>query len=126
MDYFNFEFKVKSKLYGQTDCVVNDLERAIKTGFAPCGSGEDYKFTKNEIARLKSLAHNRMFITDKDYKRAMNAMIEIIKGDGNFDRYNESNKAMTNISNDYGWNPFQKQALHTELARIILKDKELK
>ena len=70
MDYFNFEFKVKSTLYGQTDCVVNDLDKAIKTGFAPCGDGTDYKFSKNELNRLKTLAHNRLFVTDKDYAKA--------------------------------------------------------
>lgn len=49
-------FKVPSKMYGVTDCVVTDIARAIKTGFAPCGSGEDYKFTPQELEQLKRIA----------------------------------------------------------------------
>ncbi len=121
MDYFNFEFKVESSLYGKTDCVVNDLDKAIKTGFAPCGDGTDYKFSKTELQRLKTLSHNRLFIRDKDMKKARKAMFEIIKGKGDFDKYNAANSEMQRIANEYSWNPFQKQALHTELSRELLK-----
>ena len=45
-------FKVPSELYGVTDCVITDIDRTLKTGYAPCGSGEDYKFTPDELAQL--------------------------------------------------------------------------
>ena len=49
-------FKVPSEIYGQTDCVINDVERAIKTGFAPCGDGCDYKLHAHQIEQLKEIA----------------------------------------------------------------------
>lgn len=48
----NITFKVPSEMYGQTDCVITDIDRTIKTGFAPCGSGEDYKLTQGELMQL--------------------------------------------------------------------------
>jgi hypothetical protein len=45
-------FKVPSELYGQTDCVITDINFTLKTGFAPCGSGEDYKLTQSELMQL--------------------------------------------------------------------------
>lgn len=47
-------FKVPSELYGITDCCIHDLERAIKIGAAPCGDGNDYRFTPYELEQLKS------------------------------------------------------------------------
>lgn len=51
-------FKVPSELYGVTDCCIHDVERAIKIGAAPCGDGNDYRFTKHELEQLKSGAIN--------------------------------------------------------------------
>lgn len=50
-------FKVPSELYGVTDCVITDIDRTLKTGYAPCGDGCDYKLTADELqqlARIKS------------------------------------------------------------------------
>lgn len=49
-------FKVPSEMYGVTDCVITDIQRTLKTGYAPCGSGEDYKFTNEEMAQLQRIA----------------------------------------------------------------------
>lgn len=48
-------FKVPSELYVQTDCVINDIARALKTGFAPCGDGCDYKLTTHDLEQLRRI-----------------------------------------------------------------------
>jgi hypothetical protein len=48
-------FKTRSELYGTTDAVITDIDHAIKSGFCPCGSGEDYKFSSEEIEQLKQI-----------------------------------------------------------------------
>jgi hypothetical protein len=50
-------FKVPSEMYGTTDAVISNIDHAIKTGFCPCGSGEDYKLNANEIEQLKQIAN---------------------------------------------------------------------
>jgi hypothetical protein len=49
-------FKVPSQMYGVTDAVISDINRTLKTGFCPCGSGEDYKLSPEELEQLKRIA----------------------------------------------------------------------
>jgi hypothetical protein len=49
-------FKVPSEMYGVTDCVITDIQHTLKTGYAPCGSGEDYKLTGDELRQLHRIA----------------------------------------------------------------------
>ena len=52
----SFKVKNKDSHYKVTDAAINgkkELERAIKTGYVPCGDGCDYKLTADEIQQLK-------------------------------------------------------------------------
>lgn len=42
-------------MYGITDCVITDIDRTLKTGYAPCGSGEDYKLSPWELIALREI-----------------------------------------------------------------------
>lgn len=42
-------------MYGITDCVITDIDHTLKTGYAPCGSGEDYKLTAEELIQLRAI-----------------------------------------------------------------------
>lgn len=52
-------FKVKSELYGQTDCVITNITHTLKTGFAPCGDGCDYKLSPFELEQLKRIQKDK-------------------------------------------------------------------
>lgn len=48
--------KVNCSLYGATDCGAIPRSDALKTGYLPTGSGNDYKLTPQELERIKRLA----------------------------------------------------------------------
>jgi hypothetical protein len=64
-------FKVPSSLYGQTDCVITDISHTLKTGYAPCGDGCDYKLTAGELEQLKCIQAGEPmeFIHDEKLKK---------------------------------------------------------
>ena len=49
---------VKCPLYGSTNCGTVSRTDALKTGYLPTGSGNDYKLIPQELTRIERLADN--------------------------------------------------------------------
>lgn len=74
----SFQFKVYSELYGETEACVLDIERAIKTKCAPCGDGNDYRFTRHEYQQLIDGKYGDEFIPSSKLPHPINLLALLI------------------------------------------------
>lgn len=52
--FIPIEFTVNSDMYGVTKCIIDSLERTLKTGKAPCADGSDHHLSHHELEQLRN------------------------------------------------------------------------